>query len=814
MASATPLKVSIRFESDWHVGEGAGQPKFIDRLVRRDPHDRLPYVPAKSWGGIWRDGCERIARGLDEGKGRAWRDLVDRIFGDQPGSDPRSTSKSSPGPARLTLSPARLATPIRHLLRRSGSNSALNASLTYIKPGVKIDRQTGTAENKHLHMDEVVRGDVVLTAEVDIATEGLSRDASDAVLALLWAGSRAAERLGGKRRRGLGRCTIAIEGFEAEAQRFLKVLGGDPPNVARRSPNPSNLPALHSPGNGPLVSLRLRVTLRQPVIVPDRTIGNVVYSRDHIPGSYLLGPVSAALQRILSARLDSWIARGDLRASHAYPTVEGVRGRPIPFALFHEKDKAKGDIWNRLVESENPDKQLKQVRSGYVGSFSGASLPAFVDSGATITQATHNTIDDWVQRPTSDVGGVYTYQAIGAGTELEARILMRQSLVNDLRTRDKSWNQRVSGNVRLGISKKDDYGLVHLQFDVPDEPKSAANPTSNSSSPLTLWLLSDVLLRGASGRSEPTIPALLDALNAQLAPATVHLAQTGPGEAVFARSSRNDGWLVRWGLPRPSYAGIAAGSCLRLDVTGTIPMNTLDQLQREGIGERRAEGYGEISFDDPLVVATLSGKPRAPDTPPEEPPLPTGLGEPVHQRLAERLQQDAWSREIDRVAPFLWTGDRQARLGWQTRKPGNSQLGSLRAALLQLQDRTSPGRKSGFRPLQKWLEEVRNGSRQDRWPGNSLEQIGELAKTPKVVWDWIRGAVIRNDTGVPGTDEDKKLLDAVFPLLPGQERTAVEASFHIMAVRRVLLAAIRAETRQRETTNENSKEAEDGAQAE
>src|SRR5436305_11235216 len=70
-----PLSASFRLrlemKSDWHIGAGAGRPGDVDRLVRRDEDD-LPFVPGKTLTGIWRDACERVALGLDDGVPAEW----------------------------------------------------------------------------------------------------------------------------------------------------------------------------------------------------------------------------------------------------------------------------------------------------------------------------------------------------------------------------------------------------------------------------------------------------------------------------------------------------------------------------------------------------------------------------------------------------------------------------------------------------------------------------------------------------------------------------------------------------------------------
>jgi hypothetical protein len=58
------LKITLTMDSDWHIGAGVGRPGDVDSLVRRDEYE-MPFVPAKTLTGIWRDACETVARGLD-----------------------------------------------------------------------------------------------------------------------------------------------------------------------------------------------------------------------------------------------------------------------------------------------------------------------------------------------------------------------------------------------------------------------------------------------------------------------------------------------------------------------------------------------------------------------------------------------------------------------------------------------------------------------------------------------------------------------------------------------------------------------------
>jgi CRISPR-associated protein Csx10 len=60
-----PLTFPVRAHmlSDWIVGTGEGRVGDVDATVRRDS-DGLPFIPAKTLTGIWRDACEQVGAWL------------------------------------------------------------------------------------------------------------------------------------------------------------------------------------------------------------------------------------------------------------------------------------------------------------------------------------------------------------------------------------------------------------------------------------------------------------------------------------------------------------------------------------------------------------------------------------------------------------------------------------------------------------------------------------------------------------------------------------------------------------------------------
>ena len=211
------FRIRLTMESDWHVGSGMGRPGNVDRLITRDADD-LPFVPAKTLRGIWRDACERLCRGLDDGQVGAWSRLVDLLFGSQPalGQNDPTGRHTAPGLApcesAVQIRSARIPSPLREQL--ICSDPLIRQALTFVKPGVKIDRRSGSAQTDFLRFEELARRGTILEAECQLPVAEALREVAGA---LLIGSAKMIERLGGKRRRGAGRCRLEILNANTDA---------------------------------------------------------------------------------------------------------------------------------------------------------------------------------------------------------------------------------------------------------------------------------------------------------------------------------------------------------------------------------------------------------------------------------------------------------------------------------------------------------------------------------------------------------------------------------------------------------------------
>ncbi|MEZ6141679.1 MAG: RAMP superfamily CRISPR-associated protein [Zavarzinella sp.] len=834
--------IRLTMESDWHVGAGMGRPGNVDRLITRDADD-LPFVPAKSLRGIWRDACERLCWGLDNGSIGPWSKLVDCLFGSQPSLGPNDPTGRHDNPAEppqessVQIRSARIPTPLREQLKaeerldpyaahtaadqatqlrdqlKAEKHQLIRQALTFVKPGVKIDRRSGSAQTNMLRFEEMGRTGTILEAECILnVSDQLTRELGSA---LLIASAKLVERLGGKRRRGPGRCCLEIIGADTDAAiAWLEQTESVPEcSFSKESAISPETPST-AQQNDPWIFVPLQLELNGPLAVSYRTTGNVVETLDFLPGSYLLPHITRTFPELRSS-----VPSGDVVILPAYPEVDGERAQPVPLALFSPKgiekpleSENRELVINRLLKPElDEDKQPKQMRVGYV-----SQQPTKVYKTPT-TVRTHNTVQDESQRPTEVVGGVYSYEAIapsdhGTPVVLRSELRIRKSLADHL---EANWWNKLSGEVSFGRSKKDDYGSVSLIAESPEDCVSSPLTAANNTNELFVWLVSDTLVRNSQLRPEPTASCLGEELSRRLG-ITLRVRKDNdilriingeekfnPDELLheFVRIRRLDTWHVGWGLPRPSLVALQAGSCMVFQVEGTVDPAKLAQLEASGIGERTAEGYGQVRFNHPLIAESLPqvhSSTSAKNGSPEKPKLQKIAKGHSSFDFARLIERECWKQEIRRACLEFANlpQDRDKELGWvasgEQGKPPMSQLGGLRSQIATL--RTI----NDLPQVIAWLDHLAgNDNRLKKWPGKtrnewlaSIQKIKSFISEPIQIWNIVK------------TDD--------WPTLTINADSELKQELWAFAVRTFFDACIRAHKRELEKQQER-KEATHGA---
>jgi CRISPR-associated protein Csx10 len=748
------FEVRLQFLSDWHVGTGEGRLAGVDAVVRRDV-DGMPFVPAKTLVGVWRDACETVADTLDRaGPARPWARWVDWLFGSQPArrKDATTTAGEAPRPAVLSLGPARMP---ESLLAGLRGRPALRAAAVTLRPGVSIDEKTGTAREDFLRLEERASRGSVLETTVLVETGGASLPAAAELL--LRAGARMIDAVGGKRNRGAGRVAVLLPampavdplagaGADVPLDPRLTTLMGDTALLADPGDPPATPTAVASHPAGSLAGTdrtTLRVVLRvvTPVVVADGVLGNIITTRGEIPGTMLLGTVLAHLDRV------GGVGLADVRVGDAVPAVprEGAPGgvepaRPAPL-VWQRSGKGEGPVvYNTTIEGPRERGQAKPV-PGRVTRVAGTS---WRQVRTEVAVSTHAVIDDEARRPTTTGGGVFTYLGIPPGTVLASDVTVPA---------DAQLTFTPGEVLRFGRSRKDDFGRVEVVSVSPVDP--APWPPSAGEGPreLRVWCVSDVLLRDERLAPDPSPHRLatvlgdiigdtgrvtLRAVTIGAAPAGTAAASAGDLRPTVVETARREGFVRNWGQPRVSQIGLRAGSTVTLAVVdGVIDPAKVAQVQRDGIGERTAEGFGRILLDPPELAVARPDVHRDTDGDADDdregtdnrdgsyddeaplasaPALTDASGLP--DGAPHPLEVAAWRQAVRRNAAIAALEPEKVLPGIGT--PSRAQLGALRGQLERL---ALPG---GEDPVRQWFAATDAvEQRRTQW-GPALEEAQQL----------------------------------------------------------------------------------------
>lgn len=721
----------INFLSDWHIGSGAGIPGSVDRQVVRD-QDGLPYVPAKTLTGILRDAAEWL---VDNGGDAYSQDTLKSLFGHQHQNSGGSNEEAAKE-ARLSIRPARIPQPLRSELTK---DKELRDALFIVQPHVRISRKTGRAEDDHLFSLELVRSSVWLEAEVCVNETG--EKLTEEETKLLDDAVKAVRRMGGKRRRGAGRCNLTwIDD---------KWTGAGTEKQA----------SIESKESAEWYCVPLEIEALEPLQIPSETLGNTVESRDYIPG-YLLLPHIA---RKLGDDAAPFIVKGELQVSNLTPQIGNKPGLPVPMCLFKPKVTAKDKMTlNRALKCPPPgEAQLRGLREGYItmdepgGQDKKTFALTYFKADDSHTLRMHSTIQDDVQRPTEEVGGVYSYMAVKKGSKFRGELRLSKTAFTAMKSKT------LDGELSLGRSKKDDYGRARLSIDVC-KAMQQNSITLHQGDKLVVYLESDVLVRDENLAYSADPRDLLKAIEKEVPQIGLSQEPKASGDIpAVGRARRHDNWQTSWHLPRPSLTALRAGGVYVFRVAGTWDDDALEKLALRGIGERRAEGFGRIQFNPPWLLQEeyeLSEKLLSSD--PGKADMTAGEISEEQQKLLDQLELNKWRRKLRRFArqkAYEMAGLVQASNGGKTGKANYfgagsgpdkpTQWGSLRQAAARIDDDYEKGKEQLF----AWVDARKiagaTPDQKDPWPSKRAEKwtkngdvrtkIVALADNKNTIWGYF-----------------------------------------------------------------------------
>lgn len=345
--------------------------------------------------------------------------------------------------------------------------------------------------------------------------------------------------------------------------------------------------------------IRYRITTLSPALfVMNVGDTNMVATRDYIPGSVILGLFAGEFIREKS--LDNrahenhdfyqWFLRGDVRFTNAFIVSQDERGQfqkyfPVPLSIQHEKSNEKA-----LSDLFFPDEDTVK-QPVYKAGFSRT------EGDGLYRQPVKKSLNFHHQRNpetgTVKKGLIFNYESMDAHQTFEGNILGSCEGLQAILALFPN-----AQTAYIGRSRNAQYGKIRFEF-VSQAPEDFIPETDGFTSKtlekaieneeVSLTLLSNTIMYNDNGLSTTEVTEIEKLLTKEL-DAKVAV------KKAFIKTDEVENFVSVWRLRKPSEVCFKAGSCFLLG--GISPEHTkkLLELQRNGIGERRGEGFGRIVF--------------------------------------------------------------------------------------------------------------------------------------------------------------------------------------------------------------------------
>lgn len=490
-----------------------------------------------------------------------------------------------------------------------------------------------------------------------------------------------------------------------------------------------------------MIVVPFRVTLLEPLLAT-RIAGdpNSALSYPYVPGSMVRGAVVNAYLR--DRRLSSLDAGDDearrlffdgrIRYLNAYPIdAEGHRALPTPRSLFNVKGERSPlyDFAHEVVYEVGGQRAQFLAASKESQPFCWITDDRihFVSPQRRVN--VHTMRDRVKGRATSNDGAVFQYDALQAGQTFSGLALTDTGEDVTLLT------LLLHGIQRFGGSSNSGYGCVSVEVDAPIEiaqkpwrEAPGSHDEIDAEAVFIVTLLADALIRDPeTGQNTwDARPALQEALGAAIE-------HVQPSEEEEQRSvwrlEELGGFNRTWGLPLPQTQAIAAGSVFVFRAKEPISKQAIAAVEWQGIGERRAEGFGRLAFDwqQELKLVVVD----APKKPPKGRPaiqLSDGPAKILATQMAKRMLRQELANKLRKT---IYDTRIQANPAIS-----NAQLSRIRVVAREALSNGDVERLSRYladnvdkrRPVRDQFNRTRvDGERLSRW-------LEERLTSPETVW--------------------------------------------------------------------------------
>ena len=699
----TDYVLQITLQSPLTSAAGEGRVGVVDRDVAFDDLG-LPILPGRRLKGLWREAYRDVAD--------TWTlcgqspTPADWIFG-------ASGQKPGDGDARLSIGNAELHTAaslrpwltyLQHPKIQKLHPDDVVQHFATVRTQTAIDRFTGAALEDTLRLTRTLRTGLVFRAPLRFfEPPGVE------LLNALALGAAALKQMGTARTRGLGmiRCRLLkleSDGRECDlteqalSQDSLPTLAVASSTQSPQTSKPQTASASLSNCPPPTHLLRYRLSLTAPAVIPVADGDpNTVMTRQDVPGSHLWGAAAwHYLHQTGNTPEDNAFRHafldGGLRFLAAHPEAHDPeepcelpqRLIPIPHSMrkFKSGEQLVDLVKPRPEDLTEPTKRF-DGRYAMIGqSFLGTQAVRTERNYHHARASKDRRIGRALGAEVPDGGAFFVYEAIQAGQSFQGAILGSEADLQNLQ----QWLAGVT-SIAVGRSRSAQYGEATFKW--IDEKPLALNKTGSEwngfvaqglpdapdlGNRLTITTLSPLLTRNDAGHPEARFPVRELAEFLGLHTGDLELSHS------YTRTELIGGYHAHLRLPRQQWSAIAAGSVFVFAVEpcrSNITQERLTQLEQNGLGLRKAEGFGRIAVNRQGDLQ-LNGQEETQLDDPEKtlsPVKPEKTPEPVQDLMRDVVRRRCLSEMQQRGMGIA------EQIRRQSQAPSNALVGRLRLFL-------------------------------------------------------------------------------------------------------------------------------------
>lgn len=478
-----------------------------------------------------------------------------------------------------------------------------------------------------------------------------------------------------------------------------------------------------------MITLNFRLDLLEPVLATaPGGDPNTDESLPYLPGSMIRG---ALVQKYLQtygkdADFTAVFLDGTVRYLNAYPERSGQRTQPTPAHWKLEKDpisqtdEARRRVYD--VTREDTPPVTKSIGGPFMQVENGILHTKRPSYEIAVHNARNREMGRAVLNDDTNRSALFRYHALAPNQAFIGSVTGPEALVEKIRP-------LLFDQVLIGGSSTAGYGLTKIEV---ASGKDGAHPqvpqAIPADTPFLVYLASDAILRHpGSGQPSTDLPAVLSRLL--------------PGNLQVVKAFSKTGWVggfnLKWGLPLPQTWAVLMGSVWQLTSDEPISADIIGELEEKGVGDRRAEGFGNLIVN-PDWPENLLTPPRSPrDKKFERDALNFASLDDDESALLTAMNQRIARQQLDR---HLATAVQS--INTKGIRLSNSQLARLRLKVRQQAD--------GFDSFRQYLAgtELRKSAddqfRKSRIKGpaigsqNFRDWLADLTQTPEKVWAMMK----------------------------------------------------------------------------